>query len=226
MSVTFYNRPNSVILDSMARTLFVCAWADAEEEAGRSHGGQELFDVAPETPPAAIEAALYFVGRLEQANGRGWSVEAMLWQAWEADGHGKPDGASVIPDRYRADFGHCLVMQALGHGVSWYDDHAKVSLDGRPLVVPHIEGLCVDSEASSENDDDEGEPTRTDDDLTTEDHAKFYQDGKLVLSLDPDLTTEEMWAALDAYMDRTQHWPSVWFISDHGNEHLMVRPSK
>ncbi len=76
-------------------------------------------------------------------------------------------------------------------------------------------------------------------DLTTEDHEMFYQNGRLVLDgrnktsgiyyawIGPGKPQERMGPfetverALRAYMDRTQFWPNVWFISDHGNAHLM-----
>jgi len=73
------------------------------------------------------------------------------------------------------------------------------------------------------------------DDLTTKDHLAFYQYGKLAFSLemradgtcfmhgrgsqDAEYLTVEH--AVRAYMDRAQFWPNCWFISDHGNAHLM-----
>lgn len=57
-------------------------------------------------------------------------------------------------------------------------------------------------------------------DYTTEDHRKFYQYGKLVL----DLTEEEseQWQKhVKAHMDKEKFWPSVFWISDHGNAHLL-----
>lgn len=63
-------------------------------------------------------------------------------------------------------------------------------------------------------------------DYTTGDHSKFYQYHKLVVTVDIDATTDEMWGELDDHMDANQYWPNVWFISDHGNAHLMSRPEK
>jgi hypothetical protein len=86
------------------------------------------------------------------------------------------------------------------------------------------------------------EPTEPQDgDLTTEDHETFYQDGRRVIENARgrnDLDASETWyirvngeqltilaktceQAVRAYMERTQFWPNVWFISDHGNAHLM-----
>jgi hypothetical protein len=61
------------------------------------------------------------------------------------------------------------------------------------------------------------------DDLVTSDHSKFYQNGKIVLTVSPDASREEMWRELDRYMKRSNFFPNVWFISDHGNTHLMER---
>jgi hypothetical protein len=80
-----------------------------------------------------------------------------------------------------------------------------------------------------------------DDDITTTDHETFYQNGKQVLwpvtkiSLpgrhwryrDARGHGQELGAyvdgitALRAYMERVQFWPNAWFISDHGNAHLI-----
>lgn len=88
-----------------------------------------------------------------------------------------------------------------------------------------------------------------DSDITTEDHATFYQAGKVVLRMIED-STGESWEyrdythadangvrsgarylplgrfatveqAIKAYMVKTEFWPNVWFISDHGNAHLI-----
>lgn len=94
------------------------------------------------------------------------------------------------------------------------------------------------------------EPTEPQkDDLTTEDHETFYQNGKIVLRA-IDGPTGEYWEyrdyshmdangirsgvrylplgrfatveqAIKAYMVKTQFWPNVWFISGHGNAHLI-----
>jgi hypothetical protein len=82
------------------------------------------------------------------------------------------------------------------------------------------------------------------DDITTENHETFYQGGKLVLELAKYPENGHAWqaraegsgimyplaslaitadyrTALRAYMELTQFWPNCWFISDHGNAHLM-----
>lgn len=57
-----------------------------------------------------------------------------------------------------------------------------------------------------------------DEDITTSDHRRFYQSHKLWLEIDED---EDMVAAIQARMEKDRFWPNVWFISDHGNAHLM-----
>lgn len=78
------------------------------------------------------------------------------------------------------------------------------------------------------------------DDLTTEDHRTFYKFGHCVLESVTDdtgdwwryrATSRGPWMplcqgvddqqAVQIYMDKTQYWPNVWFISDHGNAHLV-----
>lgn len=56
------------------------------------------------------------------------------------------------------------------------------------------------------------------DDYTTEDHEHFYQFGTLAVVVDED---DEWPHTLKAHMDRERFWPNVWWISDHGNAHLI-----
>lgn len=52
------------------------------------------------------------------------------------------------------------------------------------------------------------------DDITTGDHHRWYQSGKLYFTGDE--------AGLRAKMEQDKFWPNVWFISDHGNSHLIT----
>lgn len=115
-------------------------------------------------------------------------------------------------------------------------------------------GSGLFSDCASDDDADEIDETETDDadaepsepeedDITTTDHRKFYQSGKLAFEL---IDTQAKWGdgtpgfelscrgnrhhektfssiehAIRAYMDAEQFWPNCWFISDHGNAHLM-----
>jgi hypothetical protein len=87
-----------------------------------------------------------------------------------------------------------------------------------------------------QEDDDDDEPTEPqEDDITTEDHENFYQNGSKVLKNAGDNfyhyyngriwlhlgEFEDYREALRAYMEKTQWFPNCWFISDHGNAHLI-----
>lgn len=90
-------------------------------------------------------------------------------------------------------------------------------------------GCEADSECQSPNayggDEEPSEPEEGD--ITTADHVHFYCNGKLLpIDLTRDSTTEDMWKALRGYMAATHYWPNVWFISDHGNAHLMTMNSR
>lgn len=108
---------------------------------------------------------------------------------------------------------------------------------------------AIVADLSDEDEDEDSEPTEPEDeDITTTDHETFYQSGREVLSRHRERYSNEptdAWyarirnsaghyewfhlgnfgddhlAALRAYMEREQWWPNVWFISDHGNAHLM-----
>jgi hypothetical protein len=110
----------SAIIDGMARAMFVCAWSDEEEQAGRSYPGEELLDVAPETPPEAVCEAWRLAGHFEALN-RG-SLWVLLNRALRADGETSEE-AQDNADEQADDFGHYLAMRAMGHGVCWEDDH-------------------------------------------------------------------------------------------------------
>jgi hypothetical protein len=87
-------------------------------------------------------------------------------------------------------------------------------------------------------DEEEAEPEEGD--LTTQDHVRFFQDGRIVLTLQVydrsdgtyrdaesgELSDEAMWRQIEAYMKETNFWPNVWFISDHGNAHLLTKPKR
>lgn len=123
-----------VIIDSMARTLWVDAWACEIEE--RSQQGDEaawtqtrgwaqrdLMDLAPETPQAAKTLASKLAFELE-SDGPCF-LEDGFAKALYTDfltRHVPGDTLATV-EAYAALFGHYLAMEALGHGVAWSDDH-------------------------------------------------------------------------------------------------------
>lgn len=74
--------------------------------------------------------------------------------------------------------------------------------------------FTTDPDDESESGSDEPE----DGDITTSDHLRFYQYGKLWLEIDED---DDMWQQIETRMSRDNFYPNVWFISDHGNAHLI-----
>lgn len=116
------------IIAGMARAFFVERWAQREEEKGRSHGGEELMDVAPATSPKAKAHAKKFAAQVVAANG-GRTIRELYNEAQAANRRAGISGRGA-----EAEFGHYLAMQAMGHGVSWFDDNAKFD-----LKVPHTE---------------------------------------------------------------------------------------
>jgi hypothetical protein len=132
------------ILDGMARGVFVQWYASEMEEEDpripegmpreKAGAGEDWMDVAPETPTEAFTWARRYAVRLAEANGLGCAlplagVVPLLRKATEADGQAWPP-----PAEYAAEFGHYLAMQGVGHGVSWFDDHADFEIE-----IPHSE---------------------------------------------------------------------------------------
>lgn len=122
----FDNMFTEEFAEGAARAAFVSSWADYQEERGKTYPGKNLMDVAPSTPLSAYVWAGQLIGKMEELNSR--NIHAIGAAVAEADGLGWMafDGA---------DFGHYMAMQALGHGVSWSDDHSQPKW----LKVPYME---------------------------------------------------------------------------------------
>ena len=112
------------ILESVARTLFVSAFADACEDdeahpdfdAGdqAAGAGEDWFDtVTDPTPEAATVKAAEVVADFERRNERTVEDAAAEWAGYPGHGRRGNDEAA---------FGYCLAMQSLGHGVGFWDD--------------------------------------------------------------------------------------------------------
>lgn len=124
-------------IEGAARAFFVSAYADfCEDQAGKSDDaadatyyisagpGEDWADVAPsETPANAYALAGELWAGLYHLNGKAGPY-TLANNAEAADG--KPIDAE--------EFGHYLAMEAMGHGVSWFDDHATFE-----IKVPSIE---------------------------------------------------------------------------------------
>ena len=89
-------------------------------------------------------------------------------------------------------------------------------LDCTPWTIFDSEEEAQQYLANEVDDDTPHEPEEGD--ITTEDHRHFYQYGKLVLTVGEDVDHKP---ALREFMKREKFWPNCWFISDHGNAHLI-----
>lgn len=106
---------NDDIEKSMSKTLYVNEFADMTDELLVNVGsGADFMDVAGETPHAYRFEAAYLAGEIEHLNRA--SLAQMYMLALEVGD--LPDTAEN-----RQTFGHYMVMESLGHGVSWGDDH-------------------------------------------------------------------------------------------------------
>ena len=117
------------LIEGMASALWVAAWASALEEAGESFpSGADLMDLAPPPPPEAYTAARKLAREIARKSKRSMPL---LWQ----------DAASAAGSHFRRPtldlFGHYLAMEALGHGVSWFDDHPDFD-----IKIPDVEAYA------------------------------------------------------------------------------------
>ena len=126
-------------LASAARTFFLMAFADYVENEDREDDGHEYpvascgadyDDLAPErVPPAAYAMAGELWGALAALNKATapCGVISLVSQAAAADG---VEESEIDVAR----FADCMAKQAMGSGVSWFDDHEEF-----PLETPDFE---------------------------------------------------------------------------------------
>lgn len=161
---THFQDVSDEIAEGMARALWVTAYAnffdepEADEDRyinfARAGAGEDWDDVAPETPEAAVKAAkdleaLFaakndFYGRpLKRPSIHPTAMHMLYTRALEA----KPKGATSP-----YDFGFLMAMQALGEGVSWFDDHPKFDVEF-PRFQTYFDGdeLIWSGEGSHKN---------------------------------------------------------------------------
>ena len=117
------------IREAMARAFFVDWYASEQErrqeeglKANIARGGEDWMDVAPGTSRAAKKHAREYAVKLSAAN-KGATLTDLYAAALNAGGSGDA-----------RTFGHYMAMQAMGHGVSWFDDNPEF-----PIEVPHGE---------------------------------------------------------------------------------------
>jgi hypothetical protein len=113
------------IVDGMAEILWATAWADHAEEHGCANlSGQEITNIMPRVPREADAVAERWARKIEASNGT--SLDQLYKEAMQADAKEgkKARGRESSPE----SFGNDLAFQAMGSGVSWFDDHAAFSL--------------------------------------------------------------------------------------------------
>jgi hypothetical protein len=119
-----------ILLEEMARTFFVLAWADALEEVGKTFPQMDLREVAPPTTEGAFLYAEGVLQEIERANGIDLGTFIPPGMTEE----------SLIRGKTTEDLGYYLAMESLGHGVSWSDEY----LD-HGLTIPYVEDYPGDS---------------------------------------------------------------------------------
>lgn len=119
MDRDFDNDFTEEFAEGASRAFWATSWATGMEERGESVSG-DVMEQAPETPLSAWVAAGQLIGALECANNA--PIHTL------ADRASRADGGEGILDIDANLFGHYMAMQALGHGVSWFDDHAKFKI--------------------------------------------------------------------------------------------------
>jgi hypothetical protein len=117
------------IIDAMAKLAWASAWADREEEKGRGSkfSGRDIYDLVPQTPPAARKWARNVARELLSLNKvpsltNLYEIAVNKW------------GYPSSPDRFGSDLAH----GAVGSGVSWMDDIMGHTPDDA-IVIPHSE---------------------------------------------------------------------------------------
>jgi hypothetical protein len=119
------------MVHGMARALFVADYARAAED-GRvvltpeQAKLKDWMEIAPPTPLDYIYEGHRLAGKVEQVNGQALIV--LFAQAVEADGKANWITWDEKHPGYAVNFGHNIAMQAVGHGVSWFDDHNEFDL--------------------------------------------------------------------------------------------------
>lgn len=108
--------------------IWLDAWAQALEEEGKSPPRSITRETAPPAPESARKLAEAFARNLEEANNT--SLLRIYQRASDAEGE----------DVDAESLGFDLTMQAMGHGISWFDDHAEFN-----VVLPYLESHAYKS---------------------------------------------------------------------------------
>lgn len=130
------------ILNSMARTLYVTAYADAIDngaiEGPAAGSGEDWMDVAPDAPAEIHTEAHALAEKIlaEFLELNGGTLETLLTEWCTPESQRYNRGRAHDTDL----FGHYIAMQSLGHGVGLNDD---TSPDCRDWKTGDFEGLWL-----------------------------------------------------------------------------------
>lgn len=110
-----------------AIAFFASAWADQQEENGRSLSGEIMDQIHDAVDPAATHAAITLAMDMERLNSK--SIAQMVEDIVNVAEWDRPATMEY--------FGHYAAMQAMGHGVGLHDAFGR---DVYELIkVPYIE---------------------------------------------------------------------------------------
>lgn len=112
----------------IARGPWAILWGDAEEDAGNSLSGVDLYAEAPEAPAWAKEWAQKLATTIVMLNNA--SLDA-IYRAAQQEGFA----------RDREAFGYYLGLQAVGAGVRWDDDLSGTDLKIKIPTTEFYEGV-------------------------------------------------------------------------------------
>lgn len=142
----------SAIIGGMARTLWVhayVAWVTEDPDENdpdalvEAQSGVDWYDLAPDTPDAALQAANELAELYEVGTDQGDIVELYAF-AIHADTGSDLEMDELIgagrPEALPGEFGTALANMAMSTGVSWFDDHKKFPL-ARPSFECHYDGV-------------------------------------------------------------------------------------
>lgn len=124
----------SEIEQSCARALWALAWSQAMDVLGHSDklAGRDVYDFMPPIPGLAHVLAARVVALAEHRGGG--NIHALYAKAKR-----EPLTLSWHKPASEDRFGECLAYMALGHGVSWYDDHPEfLDFRGQTFDVPDV----------------------------------------------------------------------------------------
>jgi len=108
------------VIERMARVLWVLAWADAADEACVSTGG-ELMEAAPKPPELEATEATDAAKNIYEKIARAWKIDPIDAVLEHAVNTNQNEQWLLIEE-----WGYYAVMEALGHGVTWSDNHEPI----------------------------------------------------------------------------------------------------